>query len=417
MKAPKRMAPTELKKLGVFVFIISFFIFFATSAGNTPHNYFTRLADALIHGRLYLTEAPSWLSEVVPVQPDKFYVVQPPMPAILAIPFVLFFGIEFPQQILAHLVGAAVAVAIMYLAYVITEQRRVAVFGALLGSIGTIMWFESATGSVWYLGQLVAVLFLLLGIIESITSKRPFLVGVFLGAAYLSRIHTVLSLPFYFIALKDQFFSESLISSLNLSTLYKRRLSLLKQLKWKALLQFALGAGIFFLLNAVYNYARWGAIWDKGYFLIPGILDEPWFSKGMLNIAYIPDHLQLLFLRLPNIVQGFPYIQPSWYGLAIWLTTPLFLLTIKAPWKPLLTKMSWVAIGLIFLILGLRGGTGWTQFGYRYAVDFHAFLLYLLFLSIKRTGLKRYHWLLLIFGIMVNFWGVLWINKYGWVSF
>src|SRR5690606_39177741 len=104
-----------------------------------------------------------------------------------------------------------------------------------------------------------------------------------------------------------------------------------------------------------------------GYFLIPGILDEPWFSKGMLNIAYIPDHLELLFFKLPKFKDTFPFIIPSWYGLAIWITTPAFISALRAPLKLTITKTAWLSSFLVFILLALRGGTGWTQFGYRYA--------------------------------------------------
>ena len=37
-----------------------------TSSDPTPFDYFVRLADAFLHGRLSLLEAPSWLNELVP---------------------------------------------------------------------------------------------------------------------------------------------------------------------------------------------------------------------------------------------------------------------------------------------------------------------------------------------------------------
>jgi len=407
MKAADKRTTSGDRKLYLFFFVSFFCIFAITSAGDTPYNYFIRLADALLHGRLYLNEAPVWLSELVPAGNEKWFVVQPPMPALLALPFVAFFGIDFPQQILAHIVGATIAVVSMMIAKVIVKKRSVMIWTALLTGVGTIMWYESATGSVWYLGQLTAALFLLLGIYETITKKRPFLVGLALGAAYLSRVHTILSILFFIHMLRDELFS---------ATAFKSR-RFIQTINWRKNIYFALGLGVFLSLNALYNFLRFGVIWDKGYFLIPGILNEPWFSKGMLNVAYMKDHLELLFVKLPLFSQEHPYIKPSWYGLAIWITTPAFLLALLAPMKNKAVWVSWISIFLIFLILSLRGGTGWTQFGYRYAIDFHAFLIFLTLLGIKKTGLKKYYWVLLFIGIIVNLWGVVWINKFGWVQF
>ena len=62
-----------------------------------PFDYFVRLADAFLHGRLYLLEAPSWLNELVPGG-GGWYVVYPPVPAVLLVPFVAVFGTELPAE-------------------------------------------------------------------------------------------------------------------------------------------------------------------------------------------------------------------------------------------------------------------------------------------------------------------------------
>lgn len=387
----------EMKKLFI-LWIISFTVFLLTTGGPTPYNYFVRLSDAFLHGRLYLTEAPPWLSEVVPASNNRFFVVQPPMASILLLPFVFLFGAGFEQQIFAHMIGATISVVGFLLMKRLGRSDREALWGYLLTAFGTIMWYEASTGSVWYLGQLVACLFLLLGILELYGKRRPFLIGLFISAAYLSRVHTILSVPFFLFSL-----------------FYPMKLKITKEYVTRAV-KFFLGLSVFGIFNALYNYARWGVIWDKGYFLIPGIFEEPWFSKGMLNVAYIPDHLSLLFAKLPIFLDKSPYIQPSWYGLAIWITTPAFIYSLKTLKRPI-HWITWSAIFAIFLILSLRGGTGWTQFGYRYAVDFYPFLILLTFLGLNKKKIGKVPWILLFIGIIVNLWGVLWINKFGWVSY
>ncbi len=54
-----------------------------------------RLADAFLHGHIYLTDHPSWLSELIP-RDGVYYVPYPPMPAILLMPLVAIFGTELP---------------------------------------------------------------------------------------------------------------------------------------------------------------------------------------------------------------------------------------------------------------------------------------------------------------------------------
>lgn len=365
-----------------------------TSAGKTPYDYFTRLSDAFLDGRYYLTENPPWLSELVPASPGKYFVIQPPMPAILALPFKFLLKDLFQQQYLAHILGALTVTLSMVLSFRIKKDRKLSIWSGILVGLGSIVWYLSATGSVWYLGQVTSLLFLTAAITEAFGKRRPFLMGIFIGGGFLSRIHTILSLPLFIFLLKAN----------------KRNI-------FKKLLLLGLGMAPFFLFNFFYNYVRFGTIFDKGYFLVPGILSEPWFSKGMLSIGYIPEHLRILFLGLPKILSRFPYIEPSWYGLSILITTPAFVFALKPSLKENLVKLLWLSILLIFTLVALRGGTGWTQFGYRYAVDFYPFLTLLTIKGVSQTGVKWYHWLLLIFGVIVNLWGVIWINKFGWVSF
>jgi hypothetical protein len=386
-----------MKRLSVFLFLFAIIIYFITSAGNTPYNYFTRLADAFLHGRYWLEEQPPWLSELVPAEGERYYTIQPPMPAILSIPLVAIFGKNFPQQYIAHFLGAGLVILTAKVAYLIKGGKKLALWGGLLIGFGSIVWYLSARGSVWYLGQVSAAFFLTAALAEALSKKRASLIGAFLGAAYLSRLHTILSLPFFLYLLDSK-------PSLDKQKLKK---------------YFLLFTGIlpFLGFDAIYNFVRFNVPWDKGYFLVPGILDEPWFSRGMLNPIYIVDHLKLLFWSFPKLQPSFPYIQPSWMGLAIWITTPAFVFSLRSPAKEGQTKMAWLAIFLIFLLLALRGGTGWTQFGYRYAVDFYPFLTLLTIKGVARDGLKWHHWFLLALGILVNLWGVLWINKFGWVSY
>jgi len=65
-------------------------------------NHFVYLADAFLRGHLYipniLTELASWNGH--------YFVVYPPMPAILLMPFVAIFGTSFYQPVLSIVLGA-----------------------------------------------------------------------------------------------------------------------------------------------------------------------------------------------------------------------------------------------------------------------------------------------------------------------
>lgn len=381
-----------MKKLLILAFILTFGIYFITSAGKTPYDYFTRLSDSFLQGKLYLNQNPPWLSELIPAGPARFYVAYPPMPAILALPFMSIFKENFDQQYLSQLLGAAIVVFTMLISWKIKKDTKLLIWSGILSSFGTITWYLSATGSAWFLGQTTAAFFLTLAIWKGLDQKNPFLVGFFLGAAYLSRLQVILSLPLF--------------------------LYLFSGKDWLRK-YFLLGLGItpFGFFDFYYNFVRFGTIFDKGYYLIPGILSEPWFSKGLFNISYIPNNLKAFLTALPRFSDKFPYVTPSWGGLAIWITTPAFVYAFCTNLKEKVVRFSWISIILISLIIFSHGSTGFAQFGYRFAVDFYPVLIFLTIKGVAKTGLKWHHWLLLFIGVFVNTWGVIFINKFGWVGF
>lgn len=389
------------KILLVLVFFAITIIYYYTSAGTTPFDYFTRLADSFNKGFYWLTEQPSWLTELIPVSPNNFfnetryYVVYPPMPAIISMIPRFFLGNTFEQQYLAHFLGAGFAMIMSLIGFKITQNATKSIWVGLLSGLGTIVWFLSSVGSSWYLGQVSAIFFMSLALYFGLDNKRPIAVGLFIGAAFLSRIETIVCIVFFLYVFSGK--------------------------KWFSS-YFKLGLGIapFILFNFFYNYIRFGTIFDQAYFLLPAILNEtkmPWFAHGVANPIYIFDNIKVMFWSFPKVIADFPYIIPSWAGLSIWITTPAFIYIFGANLKERIVRYSWIVILLISLIVFTHGGTGWAQFGYRFAVDFYPFLIFLVAKGIEKRNLKWHHWTLLMVSIFVNLWGVLWINKFGWVTF
>lgn len=376
-------------RMVIIIFLFTTIVYFLTSAGNTAYNHFTLLADAFLKGHLYIEGIMPWL-EKVPLDATKFYVVNPPIPAVISLPFVFLFGKNFPQQYIAHLVGAAITAILFLITIKITKNIKKAIYIALLVGFGNIIWFLSSVGSIWYLGQITGILFLTIAVYEYYGKNRPILIGVLLFFACMSRIQLLLSIPFFI-------------------------LPVIKNKKY--ILKMLLGISPFFIFYPLYNYLRFGNIFQAGYTLIPGITTEPWFSKGPFHYSYIPNHLKAIFTSLPQISTDFPFVKPTLSGLPIWLTTPAFIYAFKNKIRDIKTLAIWVGIIGIAIVNFSYGSIGIAQFGYRYAVDFYPLLFLLIIHSIKDSNLRWHHWLLLSVSIVVNTWGVLWINKFGWVSF
>lgn len=381
------------RKILFLLAIAVFVVYFTTSGGATPYDYFIRLATSFLHGKYYLDSNLGWLNELIPIANGRFAVVYPPTPAIIAIPFVLIFGPNFQQQIMSQIMGALAAFVWGLIAYQKSGKKLTSFWIFLLAAFGNIVWYMSSNGSVWYLGQVSAYLFLTLTIYESLNRKRIPILSLYFGLSVLSRLEVVLALPLIIYLNRDKF------------------------RKIKMFFSFILGLSFFGIIYGIYNHLRFGSFLQTGYSLVPGILKEPWYQNGLFNPINIPNHLKIILLTLPKLISSFPFIEPSWAGLAIWITTPAFFYSLRANIKEKAVQFSWVSIILISLLIFSHGETGFTQFGYRFAVDFYPIILFLIVEALGKEKLKWHHWLLLFISIFVNLWGVLWINKFGWVGF
>jgi uncharacterized membrane protein (GlpM family) len=386
---------SNLKTLYLVLFILSFLIYWFSGEGHpTYYDYYVRLSNAFLHGRLYVLEQPPWLNELIP-RDGGFYVVYPPLPAVVMTPLVAVCGKTLNQTLVSVFVGSLCVVKACVIAkdIVNVEHSTPHVWLAVLFGFGTIFWYLASVGSAWYLAHVMSVFFLFMAIHEALNRGRPLLVGLLVGASYWCRLPTILALLFFavLIVINQQW------------NLKKALLPLLK---------LVLGASVFVGLNMVYNYIRFGTLFDMGYWLIPGILDEPWFSKGLFSILYIPENLAAIFLGLPRFIPEPPFVLPLWTGMAIWITTPAFIYAFKSNRKEAITVACWLTIIAVALVIFSKGCSGWG-FGYRYAMDFYPFLY---ILTVKGIGerIEWHHKALIILSVLVNLWGIVWVNKFGW---
>lgn len=387
----------------LITFALSFVVYLLTTEDHpTPFNNFVRLADAMLHGRLYLTHDVSWL-EIAPFN-GRYYIVPPPLPAILMLPVVAVFGLSTDQTLISIFFGS-LNVSLAYLtARAVSKSISVQLWTAAMFGFGTIHWWVATAGGVWTISHTISVTILFIAILLTLNKVRAFYTGLALGASYWTRLPTILSLPFFVAMYSDEWYRRGENSNI------------LKRINLRPLIWLGAGTGIFILLNASYNILRFGTPFDISYYLIPGILDEPWYREGIFDITYIPRHLKVIFGGFPRFIGEFPYVTPSWNGMAIWITTPAFVYSFFAGIRNRLAVGCWLSILLIALVNFCHGTWGFSQFGYRFAMDFYPFLF---LLTVRGIGdeIKWEHKTLILIGILINLWGMLWINKFGWVGY
>jgi uncharacterized protein (DUF697 family) len=345
-----------------------------TSRDAQDFDYFVRLADAFLNGRLYLVEAPSWLNELVPGG-GGWYVVYPPVPALLLVPFVALFGTDFPQQVASCLFGAvSVGLAWLLFGRFSLAGRRRLILTVVFG-FGTVLWYVAETGSAWYLGHVSAVMFSVGAVILAIDRRWPVLVGLFLGLAAISRLPVALACVG--------------VLMLVLRIGWPVRFPTDRRGAVRDTLAFGIGMAVPVAGYFAYNLARWGTLMDQGYTRIPGVLEDPIYEKfGIFAIEYIPRHIHAIFLRSWNFVDDPPFFQPSWWGLGLFLTTPLFIWLVRARLQDPRVLGSVVAIALVAIPIITHGNVGIAQFGYRFSLDVQVFLFVILATVFER-GMSR----------------------------
>ena len=187
--------------------------------------------------------------------------------------------------------------------------------------------------------------------------------------------------------------------------------------EWKDVLRFALllAVGVMpaVLGQAFYNWARFGHPLEFGYRWMnsPGTLQARMRTWGQFSLHFLPENLYTLTVRLPQLSLAPLHIAPDPWGMGTVFTIPALLLvvaSVRTAWRDLRQGALWLSIGLVALPSLLYFNTGSYQFGYRFALDWLPLAIVLLALSANR-GTARWIRGLIIAGILMHLWGLLWM--------
>ena len=361
-------------------------------------HHFVYLANAFVHGSFSVNNLPLDYADKVVVGDDT-YLPLAPMPGILLMPVAGILGDQFDEIGLAYFFTLVNLLLLFVLLKDLEITSRLRQLLVMLFLCGTIYLSALAIGRSWFLAHIIATSFLLLAIHEVLTQKRPVLIGLWLGLAFLTRSPTIFSLPFFAWMLKP------------VETTWRRPTWLISPG-----LKIVLSLAVPLLFFLYYNYARFGSPFETGYghAIVRGSTLADALKLGLFNPVHIPKNLYELLLAMPAAypsnsapVFTFPYFYPSPWGMGIFFTTPAFVYIFAANRLDRLVRAAWLAVGLILLPLITYYGVGWIQFGYRYALDLYPFLFVLTALGMARRFDNRARALVVI-SIVINIWGAWW---------
>ncbi len=408
---PGRPAEPHGRRDALWLFAAALVVYGLTSPGATAYDQYARFADAMLHGSLSLPQRPPHL-EMAEYQ-GRAYFSNPPTPALLLVPLVWlaeheplrhvvvrWTGSDPPlgalQTWLSLLMGAlSVALARIALGRV-PLTRRAANWGAALFGFGSIYWYHTTIGSVWYIAQTIHATFMWLLVCEWLGRARAPLLGLWFAAAFWCRMETIVVAPFVLIARPDKW-------------LLPLADELVPRVRWRWLMSYGAPIAAVLALNALYNWVRFGVITNWAYQML---VEKPevrgMFPHGLMSWHYWPGHVYVLFRAKPIMQRAFPWVVPSMGGMAIWYTTPAFVYALRAPLDRL-TAACWLGILFFMSQLLCFGGTGMTQLGYRFAMDFYPLLTLLTVRGMDRP-IRWWHVTIIAACIVMNAWYVWVLN-------
>ncbi len=417
----------------------------------------------------------SYFNDVFPVldadgnQTGRALLPFPPLPAIVLLPFVAIWGLTADQEAVAIALGGLGVVATWWMLGGLRIRTAVRALTTVIFATGTVWWWASAVGSTWYLAHLVAVNLGLLAVGIALRhdplaadedpwdeddrdaermeaagvpdsrlqrlrarawplDRSQVLVGFLLGLGVTARLPLIFAAPFFIFVGGGGSRTRRLVSA---------------------------GVGGFVPVAALllYTYATTGSVMHPGYEYQYQLEANGYGTLGynpdwsVEDLRYIPQNIAIMFGALPVILPdikpntlGFgdtvylctapgatrslfdidcPWAMPIDIGTSILLSAPGLLLAVFAFMQRGFARLA-VGSGGAVLIIALFNlahfSQGWVQWGYRFSLDFIPFLLPMVALGAARVdGRPRIlAWILVVAGILINAWGVIWGQILGW---
>lgn len=317
----------------------------------------------------------------------NFYSYFGPFPSIFLMPFVALFG-RVPQYILGIFSMSICFITAYSLSKKFKFSRIDSLWLSLFFVFSTVLFSSSVMNISAFQVEAFGVPFVLLALNEYFGRKRGFLIGIFLSLAILTRVTLLFAFSFFLIEF------------------------LQKRLDRKHFVVILIPFFISLILLASYNDRRFHSIFETGYsynrILGAFPLSEN-LKHGVVSVSHIPANLYNFLVKSPEpLMDGkygfhlkFPYLTASPWGMAIWWTSPLFLLLIFRFRKSRYTLSAASAAILLSLPVITYYSIGFVQFGYRYALDFLPFL-FLILLPCLSPRLSKTAIILITAGVLFN---------------
>lgn len=347
-------------------------------------NSYAELAAGWLDGRLH---AENCFDGDCALFEGRTYIIFPPLPAVIALPFVALFGVEFAGFIPLSLTFFAISGLIWWrILSHLNQSADIARLLVLLVLFATPLAFVTLRGDhVWFYAQSCGFLFTSAALLSALVWRNALLVGLFIGLAFLCRQMTILYIPLLYLFLLDR---DTPLFRIDMAAI--RRAA--------TLLVFPIIAVAIYL---AYNAARFGSPLETGYaYIFPAAWDQEVAPHavflidrvrelGIFSGEYFLFNAVYMFFAGPHVAFSGRYLTElaafDVNGASPFLVAPALLFAFLAP----LDRRFWIGLATVVIVMTptlFYHSNGFSQFSaQRYALDWLPILIILAALGLRRT--------------------------------
>ncbi len=339
------------------------------------------------------------------------YVSFPPFPAVLMLPFVAIWHLQF-NDVLFTVLWAALNPLLLFL--LLRDLRRrgyskrstgddlwlVTMFG-----VGSVYYFCSVLGQVWFTAHVIGVTLAIGYAWASLEASRPVLAGLCVGLGFATRTPMGFMFPFFLL--------EAVRASGGWAALRQNK-AIPRELVIR-LLRFAAPAAAVLVVLLLNNYARFERFTEFGHKYLNVTWQDRILRWGLFNYHFLSRNLACALVLGPKILTQYPFVRVSQHGMSMLLTSPNLAYTVAPAEKSPLTRGLWVTALAAAIPSLLYQNSGYIQFGYRFSLDYLVFLVMLL--AVGGRPFTRLFKAFVIIAIAINLFGAITFDRLNQFSY
>jgi hypothetical protein len=319
---------------------------------ETPYDGPLRLARELVAGRTYLPRFFPWIEMYR--HDGRDYLAYPPMVSMVLVPYVLVTGGKLGQPPFNSLLIFASAILLFRLVRRLDGMYALAPYAALAYVLGTPYLYSGYAGNTWLLMHSEGNFFLMLALLLALSRERWLWAGLSFMVAVQVRYVLVLAGPVFALLLIWRSYQQ------------------------RSFGVFLRGAALFVagtlppLLIAL--AFQWWTLGDP--LMSPYMAGwNQWGLRGpQFGLRYLPMNWPVYTYLHPLPQREFPYLRFDPSGQSYFVMSPFFLGVFLLDWRRRFVRLLLPSLVLMQCFYLVYFGSGFAQYGARYAQDFYPLL-------------------------------------------